>query len=82
MEQVTFKTCNTNIVLIWRLIIEQYGPDIEYIKGGVNIVADTLSILPFNDNEETTQKPTYHKEIVLEINDIEEIPEGTFPINL
>ena len=24
---------NTDIVLIWRLIIEEYGPDIEYIKG-------------------------------------------------
>ena len=28
-------------VLIWRLIIEDYVPEIEYIKGYKNIVADT-----------------------------------------
>ena len=33
-------------------------------------------------NEETTQKSTYKQEIVSEINDIEKITEGTFPINL
>ena len=33
-------------------------------------------------NEETTHKSTYRKEIVSEINETEEIPEGTFLINL
>ena len=46
------------------------------------MVADSLSILPFNGNQETTHKYTYQKEMVLEINDIEEILECTFPINL
>ena len=38
--------------------------------------------MPFNGNRETTQKSICKKEIVSEINDLEEIPEGTSPINL
>ena len=33
---------NTNIVLIWRLILEEYGKYIEYIKDEKNIVKDRL----------------------------------------
>ena len=33
-------------------------------------------------NEYTTHNSTYQQEIVSEINDIEEIPEGTFSIDL
>ena len=46
------------------------------------MVADTLSRLPLNGNEETTYKSTYQKEKVLKINDIKELSEGNFPINL
>ena len=46
------------------------------------IVSERLSRIPLNGNQETTQKSTYQQEIVSEINDIKEIPEGTFPINL
>ena len=38
--------------------------------------------MPLNGHQETTQKSTYQNEVVLEINDIEVISEGTFPINL
>ena len=76
------KCFNTDSVLRWRLILEEYGPYIEYIKGENNIVTDRLSRTPLNGNKETTQKSTYQQEIVSEINDIKEIPEGTFPINL
>ena len=71
-------------VLVWykSLILEQYGPDIEYIKDEKNIVADALSRFPLNGNQETAQKSTYQQEIVSEINDIREISEGTFPINI
>ena len=53
------KTINTGRVLIWRLVLEKYGPDIGYIKGEKNIVAEELSRIPFNGNQETTQKSTY-----------------------
>ena len=41
-------------MLRWRLILEEYSPDIEYIKGEKNIAADALSRLPNNGNQETT----------------------------
>ena len=49
------KYFNTDIVLILRLILEEYGPEIEYIQGNNNIVADKLSRFPINENQETTQ---------------------------
>ena len=55
------KNFNNDRVLIWRLMIKQYGPDIEYIKGEKNIVAYTLSRLPLNGNQETTYKSNYRK---------------------
>ena len=33
-------------VIHWRLLLEEYGPEIEYIKGPKNVVADALSRLP------------------------------------
>ena len=30
----------------WRLLLEEYGPEIEYTKGPKNVVADALSRLP------------------------------------
>ena len=73
---------NTDRVLIWRFILEEYGSDIEYIKGDKNIVAYTLSIFTSNGNQHTTQEYTYKKEIAPETNDTKELPEGIFLINL
>ena len=36
------KRFNNNRVLIWRIILEEYGPYIEYIKGNKNIVDEAL----------------------------------------
>ena len=36
-------TLNTDIVLICRLILEEYFTQIEYIQGGKNIISDSLS---------------------------------------
>ena len=42
---LTYKTFNTERVMRWRLILEEYGPELRYIKGPNNIVADALSRL-------------------------------------
>ena len=63
-KNLTCEFFNTDKVLGWILILEEYGPDIEYIKGKKNIVSDGISIIPLNGNEETTHKSTYQQEIV------------------
>ena len=35
----------------WRLIIEEFGPNLRYIKGENNIVADALSRLELTEEE-------------------------------
>ena len=47
-KNLTCENFNINRVLIWRLILEDYGPDIEYIKGEKKIVADALSRITLN----------------------------------
>ena len=73
---------NTNRVLRWRLILEEYGPDIDYIPGAKNIAIYALSRLPNNVNQETTHESTYTMEKMSELYDTEELPEGTFPLSL
>ena len=80
-KNITCRNFNTNRVLIWILILKEYGTYIEYMKGQKNIVADAISRFPLNGNQETTQKSTYQREIVSEINDTKEIPEDNFPMN-
>ena len=38
----------------WRLILEEYGPDLRYIQGEKNVVADALSRLQL-ENENPAQ---------------------------
>ena len=72
---------NTDIVLRWILILEEYGPDIEYIPGANNIAVDALSQLPNNGNQETTHESTYTMEKMSELYDIEELTEGMIPVS-
>jgi len=42
-KNLTCKNFNTERVMRWRLILEEYGPELRYIKGEKNVVADALS---------------------------------------
>ena len=44
-QNLTYKTFNTERVMRWRMIAEQYGAELHYIPGSKNIVADALSRL-------------------------------------
>ena len=44
-KNLTCKNFNTERVMRWRLILEEYNPDLRYIRGEHNIVADALSRL-------------------------------------
>ena len=43
-KNLTCKNFNTARVMRWRLILEEYGPELRYTKGENNIVADALSV--------------------------------------
>ena len=58
-KKLTCKLFNTYSMLRQRFILEQYGLDIEYIKGNKNIVSDATSILFVEGNQDTTQESTY-----------------------
>ncbi len=44
-ENLTYKKFNTDRVMRWRLMLEEFSPDLRYIKGSKNVVADLLSRL-------------------------------------
>ncbi len=48
-KNLTCKNFNTERVMRWRLVLEEYGPELRYIKGEDNIVADALSRLDLQE---------------------------------
>ena len=62
----------------WRLIIEEYAPELKYIKGETNIVADALSRLDMSSNKSDTVEDTYMAELFGL--DSEDIPKDAFPL--
>ena len=67
---MTCKNFNTDWVLWWVLILEEYGPDIKYILGDKYISADALSRLLENRNKETIHESEYTMENMPELCDI------------
>ena len=58
----------------WRLILEEFGPELKYIKGENNAVADALSRLEKSPNQE-----------ILNISELygyddEDMPDSAYPI--
>ena len=58
----------------WRLILEEFGPELKYTKVENNVVADTLSRLEKSPNQE-----------ILNISEIygydgEDMPDSAYPI--
>ena len=55
-KNLTYKTQNTERVMRWRLLIEEFSPDLVYLQGEKNIVADALSRLDI-DPDDSPDKP-------------------------
>ena len=68
-------------MLWWRIILEEYGSDIEYVAGDKYIAKYVLSQLPNNRNQETTHESTYLMETISELYDIKELIEVAFPLS-
>ena len=73
-KNLTYKILNTERVMHWRLILEEFGPELKYIKGANNVVADALSRLDMSDNQD-----------ILNISELygyddEDLPVSVYPI--
>ena len=51
-KNLTHKTFNTERVMRWRLILEEFDPELKYIKGENNFVSNALSRLEKSPNQE------------------------------
>ena len=44
-KNLTYKNFNTERVVCWRIAIDNFGPELSYIKGNDNVAADAMSRL-------------------------------------
>eukprot|EP00957_Ditylum_brightwellii_P021434 1617370-Ditylum_brightwellii.AAC.1 len=42
-KNLTYKNFNTERTVCWRMVIEDFGPELIFIKGNDNVVADVMS---------------------------------------
>ena len=73
-RNLLYKMFNTERVMRWRLILEEFGPELKDIKGENKIVADALSRLENSNNLE-----------ILNISELygydeEDMPDSAYPI--
>ena len=50
-KNLVYKQFNTERVMRWRLLLEEFGPKLTYIKGASNVVADALSRMQLTDED-------------------------------
>ena len=79
-KNLTYDDLQSDRVLRWRLLIEEYGVDIQYIKGASNIVADVLSRYPTSNNPLKRSTPPT-KTSLSELFAQTSLPEEIFPVN-
>ena len=61
-KNLVCKHFNTERVMRWRLVLEEYGPELNYIKGENNIVADALSRLEMTPDDEVEMDDQFFAE--------------------
>ena len=80
-KNLTFTQFNTERVLRWRMVLEEYGPELVYIKGHDNVVADALSrldLLPEVDPERASDDNTTLHDFAAISRD--ELPDEAYPL--
>jgi hypothetical protein len=80
-ENLTNKHFNSDRVMRWRLYIEEYSPDLRYIKGTANVAANALSCLGILNNpmNEAHFTKALHSELYA-FGD-EDLPATAFPLS-
>ena len=64
----------------WRLLIEEYGPELRHIKGTNNVVVDSLSRLATNPAASPTAHLTPEEEAETFVYDKEDLPSDLHPL--
>jgi hypothetical protein len=59
-KHLTYAKSTSDRVMRWRLLIEEFGPELRHIKGRHKLIADALSRLDLDDSsEESNLEKTY-----------------------
>jgi hypothetical protein len=53
-KNLTYENLTSQRVLRWRLYIEEFNPQVSYVPGSTNTLADALSRLPRMEGQSTT----------------------------
>ena len=51
-KNIIYKKINTECVICWRLILDEFGPELKYIKSENNVVANIISYLEIGNNRD------------------------------
>ena len=79
-KNLTYRAFNTDRVMRWRLIIEEFSPELIYIKGQNNIIADALSRLDMEPPRKADRTPTAEHLAANYALDDDDLPVDTFPV--
>ena len=79
-KNLIYDNLQTDRVLRWRLLLEEFGADIRYIKGEQNKVADILSRYP-TSNDPLKPKPPPTRDQLSEMFAQQVLPAHIFPVN-
>ena len=80
-ENLTYKHFNTDRVMRWRLFLEEYSPEIKWLKGQSNVVADALSRLDLDNSPMEESHVTEELQSHLYCYNAEEQNSITFPLD-
>ena len=80
-QNLTYKNFTTERVMRWRLILEEYGPELVYIKGERNVVADALSRLPMKVSKSSETHETLACLAESFGMDEDELPDDAYPLS-
>ena len=79
-KNLTYTKHNTERVMCWRLLIEEFGPELRYIKRTNSVVADALSRLATNPAATPTSHLTPEAEAETFAYDKVDLPSDFHPL--
>ena len=61
-KKIAYKVYNSARVICWRLLIEEFGPELHYLPGKINVVSDCISRLKYDKDDITSDHFELKKE--------------------